>query len=259
MARREKRKITAVVLAGGYATRLYPITLNVSKPLLPIGEKSIIDFSLEQLDTIAEVEKIFVITNDKFYRHYCEWTKKISLKKKIAIINDKTKTDKERLGSVGDMYYALIKKQIKNDLLVIGGDNIFENYLASFVQFAQAQLPAISIGVYDVGSKLQAKNYGVVKLDEDHRVLEFVEKPENPPSSLIAMCLYYFPKDTLSLLEEYVAQLHLDTDKAGFYIRWLLGKTAIYGFRFQGVWLDIGKMDTYKQAQHYFGKRTTKA
>lgn len=248
-----RRDITALILAGGYATRLYPVTLNVSKPLLAIGKKTIIDFSLQQLNKIKEIKEIFVITNDKFYRDYCIWKRSVTSTKKITIMSDRTKSEKTKLGSVGDMYYALRNKKIKNDLLVIGGDNIFENYLFNFVKFSQRKSPAISIGVYDVGSKVRAKRYGVVKINTQNQILGFLEKPMRPPSSFIAMCLYFFPKETLAFFKEYVEKLKLDTDKAGFYIRWLLEKTKMYGFQFKGLWLDIGQMDTYKKAQQYFG------
>ena len=249
-----KRDITVLILAGGYATRLYPITLNVSKPLLKIGKKkTIIDFSIVELNKIKEVKEIFVITNNKFYKDYCKWVKTAKSRKKITIINDKTKSDKTRLGSVGDIYYAVNKKGINRDLLVIGGDNIFESYLFDFVRFAQKKTPSVSIGVYDVKSKVDAKRYGVVKINKTNKVLLFKEKPKNPPSSLIAMCMYFFPKETLGLLDEYVKKLKLDTDKAGFYIKWLLKKGKMYGFRFKGIWLDIGQLDTYKKAQKYFG------
>ena len=96
-------------------------------------------------------------------------------------------------------------------------------------------------------------SYGAVKTNRHSKVLAFKEKPKKPPSSLIAMCMYYFPKETLGFFKEYAERLKLDTDKAGFYIKWLLNKTTLYGFQFKGVWLDIGQWDTYKKAQRYFG------
>lgn len=253
MATEPHHEITVLILAGGYATRLYPVTLNVSKPLLPIGKKAIIDFSLGQLNGIKEIQNIFVITNDKFYRDYGAWRRGIRSTKKIAIISDRTKSEEEKLGSVGDMYYALKNKKINTDLLVMGGDNIFEGSLSDFVQFAQRKSPSVSIGMYDVGTTEKARRYGVVGIGARDQVISFEEKPPHPSSSLIAMCVYFFPRETLGLLEEYVVRLKLDTDKSGFYIRWLLDKTTLYGYRFRGQWFDIGEMDTYKKAQEYFG------
>lgn len=252
MSLRSKADFKALILAGGYATRLYPITLDVSKPLLRINNRTIIDFSLKQLNEIKSLREVFVITNDKFYKDFLKWKKNLKIRKKVTIINDNTKTERSRLGSVGDIYYAIRERKIDRGLLVIGGDNIFDRGLCDFIRFAQRKSPAVSIGIYDLRRKSKARLYGVVKINKDHKILEFKEKPKYPASSLIAMCLYFFPKSTLHLFREYVKKLKLDTDKSGFYIRWLLEKIKVYGFRFKGLWLDIGEMKTYIKAQRYF-------
>ncbi|MFH1622080.1 MAG: nucleotidyltransferase family protein [Candidatus Omnitrophota bacterium] len=252
---KNKRKFKALILAGGYATRLYPITLNVSKPLLKIDHRSIIDFAIQDLVKIKDLTEIFVITNNKFYKDYLRWKKELKINKKITIINDNTKSDVKKLGAVGDMYYVVKKKNINCDLLVIGGDNIFEKGLIGFVDFAQKNLPNASIGTYDLISKFKARRYGVVQLNSENLILDFQEKPECPLSTETAMCMYYFPKDTMGLFQEYVKKLKLDTDKAGSYIKWLMTKCKVYAFRFKGLWLDIGQVDTYRKAQRYFYNR----
>lgn len=252
MPSKNNRDFQALILAAGYATRLYPITLDISKPLLKINKKAIIDFSVAELSGIKELKEIIIVTNDKFYKDYCEWKDKLRIKKDVIIINDQTKSEEQKLGAVGDIYYTVRNRRINSDLLVIGGDNIWEKGLYDFVKFAQSKQPDISIGIYNLKSKAKASRYGVVKIDNKNKILEFQEKPQKPSSSYIAMCLYYFPRQTLAFLNEYLKEPELNIDKAGCYIKWLLAKTNIYGFSFKGIWLDIGEMDTYQQAQRYF-------
>ncbi|MDD5617522.1 MAG: sugar phosphate nucleotidyltransferase, partial [Candidatus Omnitrophica bacterium] len=196
MPSKNSKGFTALILAGGYATRLYPITLDISKPLLKIDKRTIIDFSIQQLKEIEDAKEIIIVTNDKFYSDYIKWKKKIKAAKKIIILNDKTKTEEAKLGAVGDIYYAIRKINIKNDILVIGGDNIFQRSLSDFINFAEKEAPYVSLGIYDLHSKSLATRYGVVKIDKRNKVLDFQEKPKNPASSLVAMCMYYFPKET---------------------------------------------------------------
>lgn len=258
MSLKHNKDLKALILAGGYATRLYPITLDISKPLLKIdNSRAIIDFSLQEFKKIDGLNKIIVVTNNKFYRDYVRWKNKLRIRKKVTIVNDGTRTEMSRLGAVGDIYYAVRKIKIDSDLLVIGGDNIFDKGLSGFIKFAREKSPSVSIGIYNVRRKSIARRYGVVKINRDQRIMEFKEKPRQPPSANIAMCMYYFPKETLKFFREYLNRLKLDTDKAGNYIRWLLSKCKVYGFKFGGLWLDIGQIDTYSRAQKYFSQKKT--
>lgn len=256
MPSENKKKFKALILAGGYATRLYPITLDISKPLLKIDDtRTIIDFCIQELTKIKGLSKIIVITNDKFYRDYVRWKSKLRIKRRITIVNDGTRTEKSRLGAIGDIYYTVKKRKINSDILVIGGDNIFDKGLLNFMNFAKEKTPNVSIGIYNVRRRSIARRYGVVKINRNHRVLEFKEKPRRAQSANIAMCLYYFPKETLGFLKEYVKKSKFDTDKTGNYIKWLLTKCRVYSFRFGGLWLDIGQIDTYSRAQQYFSQK----
>ncbi len=241
-----------LILAAGYGTRLYPLTVDKPKPLLPLNERCLIDYLVDKLFNLFEpLEELLVVTNNKFYKNFIEWSEKKELSFPLTIINDGTTSPEDRLGSVGDIHFVVKKSSMAGDLLVMGGDNLFDEGLEEFLKFCSDKKPHVTIGVYDIQNKEEAKRFGVVSIDKNNRVVDFQEKPDNPASSLIAMCLYYFPSETLGYLEEY---LHISQklDKAGDYIRWLAQHKGVYAFRFSGKWYDIGSKESYDQAQQDF-------
>jgi glucose-1-phosphate thymidylyltransferase len=237
----------ALVLAAGYATRLYPLTIEYPKPLLKVGDRPIINYILEKLERIAALDEIFVVTNTKFIVRFRQWAKEVTSPKRITVIDDLTRDYKHRRGAIGDMIFAIRKKRINDDLLVIGGDNIFDGTLDRFLRFAGAHRPHPLIGVFNIRSKQKARHYGVVKLDKKKRLILFEEKPARPHSALVAMCLYYFPKGSLNLIDEYARTVDKH-DATGFYIDWLSKRTTVLGFVFHGRWYDIGLPKIYKEA-----------
>ncbi|MFA5356468.1 MAG: nucleotidyltransferase family protein [Candidatus Omnitrophota bacterium] len=242
----------ALILAAGYATRLYPITKDYPKPLLEVGKKPIIDHILDKFERLDGVDEILVVTNSKFMPHFRQWKKGLKTKKKITLINDLTKSHGDRRGAIGDMNFVIRKKRLRDDLLVVGGDNIFSGNLKRFFSFARRCKGPV-IGAYNIKDKREARKYGVIRLDKGKRVVDFKEKPKDPGSSLIAMCIYYFPEDKLSLIKEYLRNRASDKhDATGFYIDWLRRRTAVYGFVFEGVWYDIGDHKFYRKAQEDF-------
>ena len=246
----------ALILAAGYATRLYPLTKEFPKPLLEVENKPIIDYIIDKLDSLGEVTEIIVVTNSKFFPRFETWRTKQKTKIPINIMDDLTKDNATRRGAIGDMDFAIRKKKLNDDLLVIGGDNLFDSALEGFVSFCKAKSVGSSpvIGVYDIKHKSSANKYGVVKLDKQSRIIDFQEKPNKPKSSLVAMCLYYFPKKTLSLLKEYLKARTEKRDATGLYIDWLKQKTAVYGFILKGRWYDIGDHEFYRKAKERFAK-----
>ncbi|MBL7070097.1 MAG: nucleotidyltransferase family protein [Candidatus Omnitrophica bacterium] len=242
----------ALVLAAGYATRLYPLTKKYPKPLLKVGPKCIIDYAIEKLDSLDEIDEIIVITNTKFVRRFREWSAKAKTNKKISLVDDLSKTLSDRRGAIGDMSFAINKKRIKDDLLVIGGDNLFDGGLRGFVKFAKASKGSPVLGVYRLKSKKEGKKYGIVALDKSKRVIDFQEKPQNPKSKLAAMCLYYFPRQRVKLIKSYLSSKSSKTDATGFYIDWLRKKIKVYGFVFKGRWYDIGDLKFLNEAKRKF-------
>ena len=244
----------ALILAAGYATRLYPLTREYPKPLLEVNGRPIIDYIIDKLDKIEDIREIIVITNNKFIPQFKKWQIKLSCQKKISLVDDLTKDHIDRRGAIGDMDFAIKKKRIRDDLLAIGGDNLFDGGLADFISFAKINQPQPTIGVYNIRQKKQAKNYGVVRLGKDNKVLDFQEKPVSPKSTLIAMCLYYFPKGKLRLSKKYLDRKTDKTDATGFYIDWLRKQERVYGFIFTGRWYDIGHPEIYKEAKENYGR-----
>ncbi len=241
----------ALILAAGYATRLYPLTKEYPKPLLKVAKRPIIDYIIDKLTALDEIDEIFVVTNSKFMPQFKKWHKLLKCRKRISLIDDLTKSLDDRRGAIGDMNFAINKKRIKDDILVIGGDNLFSGNLKELLSFAKGNHNPV-IGAFNIKDLRQARKYGVIKLDRENKVVDFKEKPQNPKSTLIAMCLYYFPKNKLGLVKEYIKSKRDKHDATGFYIDWLSKKAAVYGYVFQGVWYDIGDHEFYRQARRRF-------
>lgn len=244
----------ALILAAGYATRLYPLTKEYPKPLLKVGKRPIIDFIIDKLKVVEEIDEIIVVTNSKFISRFRAWKKGLRSSARITLVDDQTKDNATRLGAVGDMDFAIRKNKIKDDLVVIGGDNLFDGGLGGFLSFARGAKKSPVIGVYDIGKRSKAGNYGVMKLNKEMRIVDFQEKPVKPNSSLIGMCLYYFPKERVRMIGEYLSGKLHKNDATGFYIDWLRKKVSVYGFIFRGSWYDIGDLKFYNEAKETFVK-----
>ena len=244
----------ALILAAGYATRLYPLTIEYPKPLLTVRHKHIIDYIIDKLETIERIDEIIVVTNSKFIARFRSWRRKHHFRKNISLVDDLTKDHDDRRGAIGDISFAVECERIKDDLLVVGGDNLFDGSLRQFLSFARTKEPYPVIGVYDIKDIREAKKYGIVKIDQKKQVIDFKEKPARPKSTLLAMCLYYFPKETLGLIREYLSGRKNKHDATGFYIDWLRKKVAVYTFVFNGRWYDIGDHKFYNEAREKFAR-----
>lgn len=242
----------ALILAAGYATRLYPLTKQYPKPLLEVQGRPIIDYIVEKLGTVKEIKEIIVVTNSKFIRRFRKWAAAQKTAKRISLVDDLTSTLEDRRGAIGDMDFAIAKKRLKDDLLVIGGDNLFDGGLNGFLSFVKDKHNSPAIGAYDIKAKAKARHYGVVRLDGCDKIVDFQEKPKRPKSTLVAMCLYYFPMGKLGLVGEYVRNKKTNNDTTGSYINWLKGRTAVYAYTFGGRWYDIGDHKFLDEAKRKF-------
>jgi len=238
----------AIILAAGYATRLWPLTLNIPKPLLSIGKKSMLDLIVGKLIRARALNDIYIITNTKFVKNFKDWKKGYRGRKRVSIIDDGMRTLKDKRGSIGDIIFAIDKKKISSDVVVVAGDNIFDFSIAGFLKDGRQNSPHVTIGLFDIKTKRLASQYGIVKLDKDSKILSFDEKPKRPKSTLAAMCLYYIPKERLELIKRYKREGN-PLDLAGSFIRWLSKKEGVYGYIFRGRWLDIGDKASLIKAQ----------
>lgn len=243
----------ALILAAGYATRLYPLTKDYPKSLLTVKQRAIIDFIIDKLEPLDAVDEIIIVTNSKFISQFRKWLNSRVIGKRISLVDDLTKDNASRLGAIGDMDFVIRKKRLREDLLVIGGDNLFEDDLNEFLRFAEAHKNNPVIGVHQLRNKVHASKYGVLKIDKKNKVIDFKEKPLRPQSRLVAMCLYYFPEGKLGLVRKYLKRkTKKKADAVGSYIDWLSRKVDIFAHVFHGRWYDIGDHKFYAHAKDNF-------
>lgn len=241
----------ALILAAGYATRLYPLTKHWPKPLLLIREQPIIAHIIRKVEKLKDLKEIIIITNDKYYHRFEDWTRHSSFKTQLSVLNDGTISEDDRLGAIGDINFVINNYTIDDDLLVIGGDNLFTFGLKKFIKFAKTKPQECIVGLYNIKDPSLIKHYGVVTLNEDRKIVRFQEKPKKSSSTLISMCIYYFPLKSLTYLRKYVNSKDYH-DTSGDYIKWLHRKTNVWGYEFSGVWHDIGDIITFYHASLTF-------
>lgn len=243
-------KIKALILAAGYATRLYPVTKHIPKPLLPISGKPIIEYILDKIAVLDDVDEIFIVTNKKFYPHFEMWHKRVkaagAYDKDIKVINDNTIKDGAKLGAIGDIKFVIDKESVDDDLLVIGGDNLFEFNLTSFVDYFKSKDENV-VALHDIRDKEIVKRMSVVELNPEDKLINFEEKPDDPQTTLIAICCYIYKKDALVRIDEYIEKGN-NPDAPGYLVEWMYENDSMYGWVFSESWFDIGNIDQYDDA-----------
>jgi glucose-1-phosphate thymidylyltransferase len=238
-----------VILAAGYATRLYPLTKDRPKALLEIAGRPLLDHLMEKARSAPGVKEAVLVTNNRFARAFEEWAAARSFGFPLAVLNDGTNSNDDRLGAIGDLQFAIDRRAIRDDLLVLASDNLFEGDLGDFIRFARAHTGAGAIGVSDLKDpRIGAKKYGMIVTDAASRITEIQEKPDAPRSSLASMGIYYFPASSLGYIREYLASGERK-DAPGFYATWLLGRLNIFAYPFSGRWYDIGSFDQLEEAR----------
>lgn len=234
----------AVILAGGYGTRLWPITKQRPKMLLPVGEKTVLDSILEPLQQDDRIKSAYISTNDRFDDRLRTFVHSSGYHKSRLSV-EPTKHESEKPGAVRALANFINRENISDGLLVIAGDHYLDFDLSVFVSFFESvQGPAITAN--DVGSKKKARSYGVIELQEG-RVVNFVEKPDEPNSTLISPACYAFPAETLSEFDEYLAA-ETDPDAPGWFIQWLKDRTPVYAHTIDGNVIDVGTRSNYLDA-----------
>lgn len=239
----------ALILAAGYATRLYPLTLDRPKALLPVGGKPMLDHLMEQLEQVEGLDEVYVVTNSKFAEAFREWAAGRS-GLPLRIIDDGTVDDDSKLGAIGDLDLTIREAELDDDLIVLAGDNLFSETIAPFPVFALGK-GGPALGVYDVGDLDTIRRYSVIELDDDDRVTRLEEKPERPRSTLAGIALYFYPRSALRYVRAYLEDGN-NPDQPGRLVQWLYPRTAVYGWRVPGRWFDVGSKETLAEADRAF-------
>jgi len=245
--------VRTIVLGAGYGTRLYPLTLDKPKPLLTVGGKSILEYILDKVGQVPGLESVLLVTNDRFASHFEEWKRGLHWTTPIEILNDETTSNENRLGAVGDIYFVLKQRGINEEVLVVGGDNLFEFDLKKAWVFFK-QMGCSVVGLYDMLDKAKVAGlYGVVSIDDHSKIVGFEEKPKNPKSALISTAVYFLTKQDLGKLRLYIEEGN-NPDNLGDFVRYLIEDQDVYGYVFRENWFDIGSYEQYEEANGYFTK-----
>ena len=240
----------AIILAAGYATRLYPLTLNQPKALLPIANKPIIDYIVSEIETINDIDELIVISNEKFFPHFSKWADSKKSRLDIKILNDHTTDDSNKLGAVGDIWYAIDNLKIDDEILVMAGDNIFTFNLIDFYKEYKKK-DADMILVKEINELEELQRMANVSLDENLKVTDMEEKPKNPKSNIAAFASYIYKKDTVKLIKTYLDEGN-NPDAPGFFPSWLYKKKDVYAYKFEGECYDIGTPKSYEEVNNIF-------
>ena len=256
MLRDNAPPMNILILAAGYATRLYPLTQTTAKPLLAVAGRPMMEWVIDNLAPIAGIEKVFVVTNAKFAADFQAWAdhyNQTHAKLAFEIINDGSTNDADKLGAIGDIALVIDRAGLAaSDLLVVAGDNLFSESLAAFGTFCHAHEQPV-LGVYDVGSIEEAKKYGVVAVDGEGVITQFIEKPAAPPSTLIGIALYYYPRHVVPMFASYLAAGN-NPDQPGRFVQWLYPQMPMRTWSVPGTWFDVGSKETLEEANRIFAQ-----
>ena len=239
----------ALILAGGYATRLRPLTDDRAKPLLPIAGRPIVDWILDKVVEVEDVDGVHLVTNARFAADFERWAGG-----RVRVHNDGTTSNEDRLGALGDIAFVADSEGWEGeDLLIVAGDNLFDFSLVDYVDFWRGK-EGSAIAVYEHPVPKLVREYSVVELDRDSRVVGFEEKPEEPETNLISIAAYIYHRAHLALLHAYLADGN-PHDQPGNFIAWLHTRAPVYGYRFGGEWADIGDRTQLLEADNRYRRR----
>lgn len=240
-----------IVIAAGYATRLGELTKNFPKPLLKIGDNTILGRMLDDIDRIPEIDEHIIITNHKFAHIFEQWKLGTAYQKPITIIDDGTETNDTRLGAVCDLLFAIEKLGIGDDMLVVAADNLLFFSFKEFVDFANEKGTSC-IMCHEQPSIEKLQRTGVVVLDENNRVMNMEEKPEHPKSHWAVPPFYIYKKHDLDLIRHSVEN-GCGKDAPGNLAHYMVDRTIIHAWPMSAGRFDIGSLDTYYEACEKFG------
>lgn len=240
-----------ILLCAGYATRLFPLTENFPKALLEIEEgKPLLDYILEEVNTIEEIDEIYCITNNRYFPHFKKWQESKSNKKKITVINDQTNSNDDRLGAIGDIKYTIDQMKVDDDLLIIAGDNLFNYALKDVVTYYQTKKSPVVCGK-EISDRELLKRFAVATVDKDNKLIELVEKPEEPKSNIAVYATYLYPRKVIPMIETYLKEGN-KKDAPGYLVEYLYKRTPVYVYSFQGDCFDVGTHESLKEVRELY-------
>lgn len=233
--------MTCIVLAAGYATRMYPLTLNFPKPLLEVGGKKIIDWLLDDIND-SGVNQTIVVTNHKFYEQFETWAK---TRENVIVLDDGSTDNENRLGAVKDIEFAIDEEKIDDDVIVLAGDNVLDFSFKGFIEFAKAK-KTTCIMRHEQNDISKLRKTGVITIDENEKVIDMEEKPEEPKSNWAVPPFYYYTKDDIKLIKEGIKE-GCKTDAPGSFISWLINKRSVHAYLMPGKRYDVGSIEGYEK------------
>ncbi|MCQ2515840.1 MAG: nucleotidyltransferase family protein [Saccharofermentans sp.] len=245
----------AILLAAGYATRLYPLTKDKPKSLLPLGNRLIIDYIMDSVDKIPGLTKVALITNSKFYTPFCDWAESLDRdgKAPIVVLDDGTTDDSNKRGAIGDIIYTIEQLSIDDDICILAGDNIFTYSIENMYAFYREKNAPTLVGIH-VPDIEQLRKLGVGVIEEDGRVSAMVEKSPNPISEWAIYATYFYNRDIIPLFNTYIEEGN-SPDAPGNFPAWLLKRMPVYAFKGDGDCIDIGTLENYqKTCEEYANK-----
>jgi glucose-1-phosphate thymidylyltransferase len=236
----------ALILGAGYATRLYPLTQTIAKPLLPLAERPMLDYLLDRIHDSDEIDEVHLVTNHKFAASFGEW----AASRDVVVHDDGTTSEDDRLGAIGDIQFVIDEAGLDDDLLVVAGDNLFDYSVDGYVRWWQGKGEASAVVLYDVGDLELVKKYSNVDVDDDDRLTGFVEKPERPTSTLVATAAYLYHRSHVPLIRRYLDDGN-PPDQPGRLVAWLVPRVPVYGYTADGDWRDIGDAAQLLEADNH--------
>lgn len=239
-----------IILAAGYATRLYPLTKDKPKPLLEVAGKPILEYIIDKVIKVRSIDTIFIITNERFYPSFRKWSEENKYPKNIQIVNDGTTLNENRLGAIADVQYIIEHCNVNDDLMVLAGDNLFSFELTDFVDFYY-KIGSDCITTHELNDQERLRRTGVIVINEECKVTNFEEKPQQPKSNLAVPPFYIYQKETIPLIKRYLDDGN-NPDAPGNFIPWLIQHKDVYAFKFKGERYDIGTVESYYKVQELF-------
>lgn len=238
-----------LLLNAGYATRLYPLTENMPKSLLPLGKRLIIDYILDSIDELPDVSEIILISNSKFAGQFTVWAASLnrSGKAPITVLDDGTDSPDNMRGAIGDIKFAIEEKDIDEDICIMAGDNIFTYDINDMYKFFREKDADTLVAIY-VPEKHQLQKLAVAILDDDGKILDMTEKPKEPKSNWGIYATYFYKKETLKLIDTYLAEGN-SPDAPGNFPSWLYKRQPVFAFKAEGDCIDIGTLENYEKTK----------